>query len=720
MHYEDMTLEATAPTTRTEDDRRRRAFKVRVVASPAGEMAPGEAVCVEYDDKDLQSSLTKLDRRELDAAGLVAVGRTLAALLLPVAEPSVRELFARSLVKVGPDGGLRLRLRLPADLAVIPWEYAYVERAGGEGMDGFLALDPRIGIVRHEVLAATVTAPLLSGDIRVVMALAGAEGLPELDLDGEMKFLSEALRGVEGIQLQSCQHATLKKLQPLLAGAGVFHFAGHGDFTRKMGARPGTYTGTGYLAFEDERVDAEQMGINLRGQGVRLAVLSGCHTGRRDGISVWSGIAPALVKAEIPAVVANQFTILDKCAIAFSHQFYQALAGGLPIERAVSAGRIGAYNADKAGRDWGVPVLYLRSGDGQLFAGAADPEARERAKQTAEADVKVRASAVKAGGVLVGANVHRMVDGKLAVAVSVAGTVMGEVVGGDLGRLEGGSANVQVDVGQVGPGGSVVGARIDTLGLRGGDSRRQPNPTKANAPSPKGAAAPSRGTEPAEDWAKAAKPFSTTANVEVGSVTGGEVIGTQINRHEGDTVHGNQMNVASGGQASVNTGISGPVNITGPITFIQGSAGTPPSTGPAAGVHDRTVEEKVRLDVALPKSVVVDEPFDLVIAVRQPGAPALAIADLDQVVSGEGSIFRSEEHDVVRYRVEVSGVGFEVTPKSYLIELRPGANSRPVAVQVTSSKTGKRSLLVNAYQEDGALAAQTRLTIEVVVAVASG
>ena len=87
------------------------------------------------------------------------------------------------------------------------------------------------------------------------------------------------------------------------------------------------------------------------------------------------GRAP-LVKAGIPAVVANQFEIHDKSAIAFSQQFYRALVGGLPIERAVTAGRIAAYNANKEGRDWGVPVLYLRAGDGQLFAGADDPAER--------------------------------------------------------------------------------------------------------------------------------------------------------------------------------------------------------------------------------------------------------------------------------------------------------------------------------------------------------
>jgi hypothetical protein len=99
---------------------------------------------------------------------------------------------------------------------------------------------------------------------------------------------------------------------------------------------------------------------------------------------VWSGVAPALVKAEIPAVVANQYSILDKTAIAFSRQFYQALVGGMTIEAAVSAGRIAAYNADNEGRDWGVPVLYLRAADGQLFEGAENGDVRVAARRTVE------------------------------------------------------------------------------------------------------------------------------------------------------------------------------------------------------------------------------------------------------------------------------------------------------------------------------------------------
>lgn len=538
MNYQDMILEVSDAATTREGDKRIGTFKVRVLTSPVGEMPPGDAVTIEYDDKDLQSTLAKLDHRELDTEGLIALGRTLAALLLPITAKkdgatSVREFFARSLVKLGPDIGLRVRLRLPPDLAVLPWEYAYVERAGGSGMDGFLALDPRIAIVRHELLAAPVAETALNGDIKVVTAFAAAEGLPDLDLEEEMKLLKEALQGVDGLQVKPCPQATLPKLQPLLAGAGVFHFAGHGDFTRQMAVKAGTYTGIGSLVFGDERIDAEQLGINLRGQGIRLAVLGGCNTGRRDGVSVWSGIAPALVKMDIPAVVANQYTITDKCAVAFSHQFYQALAGGLPLEGAVSAGRIAAYNADKTGRDWGVPVLYLRAANGNLFSGAADPTVRESSKNAAEVDVAIRAREVKAGGVLIGADVSTIIDGKLSVAVVVEGTVFGKVVGLKSEHVQGSSAKVKLEADVVGPGAEVVGYAGDTLG---GPMPRRPSRPSQNKPT----TSTVRNSRTEEEINKMAAEQETQLNetrpfwrlfakVKVESVTGGQVIGNQFN-----------------------------------------------------------------------------------------------------------------------------------------------------------------------------------------------
>ena len=145
-------------------------------------------------------------------------------------------------------------------------------------------------------------------------------------------------------------------------------------------------------------------------------------------------------------------------------KFYQALAGGLPIERAVAAGRIAAYNEDKQGRDWGVPVLYLRAADGQLFEGAADPEARQRQRNSAEAYVDIRAGEVRAGAVLVGADIDKMLSGKLKVAMRIAGAVLGEAGGAVFGDIEGGSVDVQMDVVEVGPKGSVTGLRVRTFG----------------------------------------------------------------------------------------------------------------------------------------------------------------------------------------------------------------------------------------------------------------
>lgn len=469
-HYQDMIVEAfEADLVTTPEKDQLGHFKVRVISSPAGEMKAEEAVLVKYDDRQLQSSLYQLEKRKLDRDGLIDLGRALAVLLLPpdkqAGGSSVRDLLAASLAQVGPDCGVRLRLRLPSLLAALPWEYMYVDRTGGDdAMNGFLALDPRVAILRHKAQPTPAPPPLVTGDIKVVVALASGVGLPPLDLSTEKANLDQALDQRAGITSVFLKHATLKEIQAAIPGAAIFHFAGHAAFEKREGDLPGTYTGTGALALDDQRVEAEQLGINLRGNGVRLAVLGGCETGRRDSVSAWSGIASALVKAEVPAVVANQLSIQDECAIAFSNQFYQALVGGHSIERAVSAGRIAAYNADRYGRDWGVPVLYLRAANGRFFEGAADEGVRQQAKAGAEADIDVHVRQVAAGGEVLGAEVGQMLAGKLSVAVVVSGVVYGKVVGATIKHLGGGQTTVNETIDTVGKGGVVIGAKIDKIG----------------------------------------------------------------------------------------------------------------------------------------------------------------------------------------------------------------------------------------------------------------
>ena len=136
--------------------------------------------------------------------------------------------------------------------------------------------------------------------------------------------------------------------------------------------------------------------------------------------------------------------------------------------------------------------------------------------------------------------------------------------------------------------------------------------------------------------------------------------------------------------------------------------------------EDPLIEEKIRLDVATPTTVVVNEAFTVVVAVKQPGSPPLSEPDLDRVQSAEGAIFRASEEEDVRYKVEVTGAGFTVKPEFHVLRLRLGKDSPAIAFQATATATGKRSLFVNAYQLgslEPELAAQTRLTIEVGVAV---
>lgn len=93
----------------------------------------------------------------------------------------------------------------------------------------------------------------------------------------------------------------------LLAGApSVLHFEGHGAFSR-----------TGMLVFEtpdgeSDPVDAQTLGAAFYGTDLRLAVLSACESATAGEESLLGSVAPTLVQAGIPAVVAMQQRLPDE------------------------------------------------------------------------------------------------------------------------------------------------------------------------------------------------------------------------------------------------------------------------------------------------------------------------------------------------------------------------------------------------------------------------
>ncbi len=141
-----------------------------------------------------------------------------------------------------------------------------------------------------------------------------------------------------------------------------------------------------------------------------------------------------------------------------------------------------------------------------------------------------------------------------------------------------------------------------------------------------------------------------------------------------------------------------------------------PGRGPTQA---RLLEEPIRLDTHYPLDVQVEVPFDLAVAVRRPDSPPLAIADLPGRESAKGRVFHTQDQECVRYRIEVRPPpDCEVNPDHWEVPLSPGEDADPVYFRVLSHGQGPRSFVVVAYQDDGAVAAQTRVVIPVKVQVA--
>jgi hypothetical protein len=380
-------------------------FTVAILFSPVGETREPDSV--RYEFEDLKSALDSLEKKDITQERLIELGEKLAARMLPPGK--IRELFNQAVSKAGQDGGVRLRLlvREPR-LAQLPWEFCYLQQHNGEkDRRHFLVLNPQISMVRHEALETahpSVTAAR-PDRVRLVAATANVEGFSELELRRERRVIEKALKNlpVDGLAIEYepfIENATFEDLKLALAGkADLFHFAGHGSFKEDTNAASsGEAIGAGYIVVATDKESREpyflpagELAAQLQMAGVRVAMLGACESGRRDGVSAWTGVAAALVEGGIPAVVAMQYEIFDAHAIAFSRMFYASLALGLSIDEAVAAGRLSMLGESEADEvEWGVPVLYMRAAGGHIFpdlsekhSGASD-QIRHKVEQTVE------------------------------------------------------------------------------------------------------------------------------------------------------------------------------------------------------------------------------------------------------------------------------------------------------------------------------------------------
>lgn len=359
-------------------------YLVSVLASPAGEKQ--EPLLVDgFDERELSNFLTYIDRAldEIDADPSGEYATALAdechlfgaSLFKTIFVDDVLSLWRTSLATANGGQGLRLRLRLTKapELNGWPWEFLYdpVE-------DSYLALTIKTPIMRYLEMPVAIEPLQIQPPLRILVIAPDPIDLPELAVGKELQKLEQGLKSLKDENLVEVVRLSPPNLSALLPALRkeqyhIVHFIGHGEFDPEKGTK-----GYGALAFEDDQrksrmESATRVGNLLRDhESLRLVVLNACEGGRVAMDSPFGGIAQTLARKGIPAVCAMQFEITDDAAIAFSAEFYAALADGYPVDAALTQARLAIYAAGNE-VEWVTPVLFMRANDGSLFTPPAPP-----------------------------------------------------------------------------------------------------------------------------------------------------------------------------------------------------------------------------------------------------------------------------------------------------------------------------------------------------------
>ena len=313
--------------------------------------------------------LEAMKNRRITALQLYQLGTILSDLLLP---GTVGERLLQSL-SVVRERKQRLRLRLiieANELVPLPWEYLYLKPPEVVEDDDlcFLALQSDISIVRHERIDQAEPRLEQRERYRLVAAMAAPSEQPKLKLEEDRRAIKRLLGKVttigtvEPVWVEGATRQSLR--EALRQPADIFHFAGHGYFDGKVGQ---VILDKG----DGERSDfynATLLAGLLRQAGIKLAILGACETAQRSNENIWGGVAPALVRAGMAAVVASQYRLQDRNAQPLAEELYRGVLAGDSVDEAVYNARWSIYQqAGLENRDWGAPVLYLRVEDGIIF-----------------------------------------------------------------------------------------------------------------------------------------------------------------------------------------------------------------------------------------------------------------------------------------------------------------------------------------------------------------
>jgi hypothetical protein len=273
----------------------------------------------------------------------------------------------------------RIRLRIDAaapELHTIPWETLRDPGEGSAPQD--LAAGTATPFSRYLAGRWQPGAPILQRPVKILVVIANPEDLSKfelspVDVDQEWDLIQKATEGQQIKLTLLPQPCTLAGLETALKdGYHVVHFVGHGAY------RSQDKQAVLFMADEANRVvrvaDEEFAGMLARqladtsmrsDDKPRLVFLASCQSAQRSPADAFRGLAPQLVAAGMPAVLAMQELVPVDTARQFAATFYRQLLVHGQVDLASNEARSSVISVGLAGE--AIPVLFSRLRGNQLL-----------------------------------------------------------------------------------------------------------------------------------------------------------------------------------------------------------------------------------------------------------------------------------------------------------------------------------------------------------------
>ena len=310
--------------------------------------------------------------------GLQAVGAEMFRLWL---EPAWDKVKAR----VGSRSCLLVVASDVPDVLNLPWELVRPPDGDFIGIDGQFnvrrlpwpdrRLEPFHGNLRPRPL-------------RVLFMACAPSDAVELDFEREEECLYKAVAGAgPNVVLDTADLGTFEELRQRINDfePHVVHLSGHhGQVTED---------GLGRFLFEDEAGGpdprpAQDIARELFGtdSGVQCVFVSGCETGQAPQASALGGVCQGLLHGGVPLAVGWAASVADPVATQFAMTFYNTLAAGRTVDRAMRQARQDVHRTcrERGDPSWALPVLYASTTQGPVYDTDPKRDAKPPPRKTME------------------------------------------------------------------------------------------------------------------------------------------------------------------------------------------------------------------------------------------------------------------------------------------------------------------------------------------------